>query len=116
MALAVSFLADSLARFWRSQFLQFEDQRPAALIAHAHALLRRHPVDLALDGEQGIDALDRFDRDRCLLEPGEIKELAPREHMGVEQRDQRRQRGRRGAHPPSRRASRHRAQRLRARK
>jgi hypothetical protein len=39
-------------------------------------LLGREAVDLVLDGEQGIDALDRFDRDRRLLQPRQIEELA----------------------------------------
>ena len=57
--------------------LQLDDQRPATLLAHAQALLRRKAVDLALDGEQDIDALDRLGRDRRLAEPRQIKELAP---------------------------------------
>jgi hypothetical protein len=35
----------------------------------AHTLLRRHAVDLALNGEQHIDALDCLDRDRSLVDP-----------------------------------------------
>jgi hypothetical protein len=46
-------------------------------MAHAHALRRRHAVDLALDGEQSIDALDRLGRDRRLVEARQIEELAP---------------------------------------
>ena len=38
--------------------------------------LRRKTVDLTLDGEQYIDALDRLGRDRRLAEPREIEELA----------------------------------------
>jgi hypothetical protein len=41
-------------------------------------LLRRQAIDLALDGKQGIDAFDRFARDRRLAEAGQIEELAPR--------------------------------------
>jgi hypothetical protein len=53
--------------------------RGAADCAHgAHApFLRRHAVDLALDGEQDIDALDRFDRNRRLVDACQIEELAP---------------------------------------
>jgi hypothetical protein len=58
--------------------LQLSDERPTPLLVHAHAFLRRLAVDLALDGEQNIHALDGLDRDRRLVEPGEIKELAPR--------------------------------------
>ena len=58
--------------------LQRDDERSAALVAHARTLLRRQAVDLALDGEQGIDALDRLDRDRRLVDPRQIEELAPR--------------------------------------
>jgi hypothetical protein len=48
------------------------------LVANAPALPRRLAVDVAFDGEQGIDAFDGFDRDRRLVEPGEVEELAPR--------------------------------------
>src|SRR6202040_2655676 len=58
--------------------LQCDHERPAALVAHAQALLRRQAVDLALHGEQGVYPLDRRDGDRRLGEPGEIEELAPR--------------------------------------
>jgi hypothetical protein len=47
-----------------------------ALVAQAHTLLRRQAVDLALDREQGIDALDRLDRDRRLVDSSQVKELA----------------------------------------
>jgi hypothetical protein len=43
------------------------------LVAHREALLGREPVDLALDGEQGIDALDRLDGDRRFLQPRQIE-------------------------------------------
>src|SRR5262245_61385992 len=56
---------------------QRNDEWSAALIAHARTLLRRHAVNLALDGEQDIDALDRLDRDRRLVDPRQIEELAP---------------------------------------
>jgi hypothetical protein len=42
------------------------------------ALLRRQAVDLALDGEQGIDPRDGTKRDRRLVDAGEVEELAPR--------------------------------------
>jgi hypothetical protein len=48
--------------------LQLDDDRSAALIARANAQLRRHAVDLALDGEQNIDALDCLGRDRRLVD------------------------------------------------
>ena len=56
--------------------LQFDDERPAALVAHREALFGREAVDLALDGEQGIDALDCLDRDRRFLQPRQVEELA----------------------------------------
>src|SRR4029079_1294469 len=43
--------------------VQFDDQWPAPLLAHAQALLGHEAVDLALDGEQDIDALNRFGGD-----------------------------------------------------
>ena len=46
-------------------------------MAHPHALLWGHAVDLALDGEQHIDALDSLDRNRRLVEACQIEELAP---------------------------------------
>ncbi len=54
-----------------------DDQRAAALLAHAPALLRSKTVDLTFDSEQDIDALDRFGGDQRLAEPPEIDELAP---------------------------------------
>jgi hypothetical protein len=39
--------------------------------------LRRHAVDLALDGEQGVNPRDRLDRNRRFLQPCQIEELAP---------------------------------------
>jgi hypothetical protein len=56
--------------------LQFGDERSAALMTRSHALLRRRAVDLALDGEQDIDALDRLDCGRHLVDPRQIEELA----------------------------------------
>ena len=56
--------------------LQFDDKRPAALIAPA--LLWRHAVDLALDGEQHMEAFDCLDCDRCLVDLCQIEEFAPR--------------------------------------
>jgi len=53
------------------------DERTTALIAHGGALLRLQAMDLALDREQGVDALDRRDRNRRLLQPCELEELAP---------------------------------------
>jgi len=38
--------------------------------------LRSKTVDLTFDGEQDIDALDRFGCDRRFAEPREIEELA----------------------------------------
>jgi hypothetical protein len=38
----------------------------------------RRAVDLALDREQRVDALDRLDRDRRLVDAREIEQLAPR--------------------------------------
>jgi hypothetical protein len=53
-------------------------ERPDALVAHRKALRRREATDLALDGEQGIDALQRLDGDRRLVEPRKVEEVAPR--------------------------------------
>jgi hypothetical protein len=49
--------------------LQFGDERAAALIANARPLRGRLAVDVALDREQRIDPLDRFDRNRRLVDP-----------------------------------------------
>src|SRR5882724_10023546 len=54
------------------------DPRSAALLAHAPALVRRLAVDVALDGEQRIDTGDRLDRERRLVEPCKVEELASR--------------------------------------
>jgi hypothetical protein len=39
-----------------------------------HATLRRKTVDLAFDGEQDIDALDRLGRDRRLLASAKLSD------------------------------------------
>src|SRR6266446_6003897 len=78
-----------MARSSRSAALLDMHRRPSSrkrvstlqrlrLIADAHALLWRHAIDLALDGEQHIDALDRLDCDRCLVDLCKIEEFAPR--------------------------------------
>ena len=41
----------------------------------AHTGAAGEGVDLALDGEQGIDALDRLGGDRRLAEPRQVKDL-----------------------------------------
>jgi len=43
---------------------QLVDQRQNALLARGEASLRRLTVDLALEGEDGIDPLHRLERDR----------------------------------------------------
>jgi hypothetical protein len=65
---------ESLARCWRSQVSSAATS--TALVACRGTLRGREAVDLALDGEQGIDARDRLDRDRRLLQPCQIEELA----------------------------------------
>ena len=77
IALVVSLFLESRARCCAQPSLQFDDQWSATLLAHAQALLWHEAVDLALDGEQDIDALDRLDGDRRLAEPRQVKELAP---------------------------------------
>lgn len=57
--------------------LQFDDQKAATFLADTQTLLRSKAVDLALNGKQDIDALDRLGCDWCLAEPHEVKELAP---------------------------------------
>jgi hypothetical protein len=57
--------------------LQRDDERHASLIANTHAFLWRHAVDLALDGEQDIDALGGLGRDWRLVDARQIEELAP---------------------------------------
>jgi hypothetical protein len=48
------------------------------LLTRGHALVGGQAIDLALDDEQSIDALDRLDGDRCLVEPRKIEEVTPR--------------------------------------
>src|SRR3954470_17995496 len=57
---------------------QRDNEQSAALVADAHSLLRRHTVDFAFDGEQGIDALDRLGSDGRVVDARQIEELAPR--------------------------------------
>ena len=70
MALPILLCPESLPSLQRDQ------ERATALVAHPQAFLRHLTVDLALDGEQDVDALDRFDGNRRLVEPGEVEELA----------------------------------------
>src|SRR5438128_3556466 len=71
-------LRGELATLLAQPSLQCIDQWPAALVAHALALVRRRAVDLALDREQRIDALDRLDRDRRLVAPRQLGQVGPR--------------------------------------
>ena len=77
-----------MARSARSQ-LQRADERRRGLAPHAQSILGARAVDVALDGEDGVDARDRFQRDgrdrrRVLAAPrvggdvGQLEELAPR--------------------------------------
>jgi len=94
MALPVSLFLETPGALLAQPPPQFDDKRPAALIAHAHALLWRHAIDLALNGEQHIDAFDCLDGDRRLVDlcqlrrawaqqaastigPGKLKPLPP---------------------------------------
>jgi hypothetical protein len=70
-------LAGELGALLAQPGFQFEDEGPAALGAPARALVRCQAIDLALDGEQRIDPLDRLDRDRRLVDAGDVEELAP---------------------------------------
>ncbi len=70
---------ESLARCPAQPHRQVDDQGAATLLARRQTLLGNKTVDLALDGEQNIDAIDRLGRDRRLAEPREIKELAAAE-------------------------------------
>src|SRR5205085_1658962 len=71
-------LAGELGALLAQPALQGDHERTTALVARGEALLRRQAVDLALDGEQGVDALHRFERDRRLADAGEVEKLAPR--------------------------------------
>ena len=55
--------------------LQFDDECSAPLLAHLDTLLRRHAVNLTLDGEQGIEPRDRLCRDRRLVDARQIEKL-----------------------------------------
>ena len=78
MALPVSLFLETLARCSRNQLSSSMMSGRLRSLRTRHALLRRQAVDLALDGEQRIDALDRLDGDRRLVDPRQIEELAPR--------------------------------------
>ena len=58
-----------------------ELERRLQLLGRDVELVGREPVDVALDGEQRIDAGHRLDGDRRLGEPRQVEELAPR--MGL---------------------------------
>ena len=76
MALPVSLFLDTLPRVLAQPCLERGDERAAALMAHIHALLRRQPVDLALNRKQHVDARDRLLGDRRLVDAREIEKLA----------------------------------------
>ena len=71
-------LPGELGALFAQPSLQRDDERTALRAAHAQAFLQGDAIDLSLDREQGINALDRFDSDRRLVEPGELEEVAPR--------------------------------------
>src|SRR5215470_5302303 len=77
MALATSFLAESLARCFRSHVSRSVTSGLLRSL-HARPLRRRLAIGVALDREQRIDAFDCLDCDRRLVEPCQIEELAPR--------------------------------------
>lgn len=54
------------------------DQRLAAILANVAAFCGLKAIDLALDGEQGVDAGNGLDAGRRLVEAGQIEEVAPR--------------------------------------
>jgi hypothetical protein len=51
------------------------DARETALLTDLAPLLEREPVDVALDGEQHIDAGDHLYGDRRLGEPRQVEDL-----------------------------------------
>ena len=57
--------------------LQLGDKRRDAVLPDSQALAGRGAVDRALDREDRVDAVNRFDRQRCLPQIGELEELAP---------------------------------------
>src|SRR6266853_490363 len=67
-----------LAALLAQPSLQCRNKGPAALVTHPLALLGRLAVDLALDREECMDTFDCRDRDRRLVDPRQIKKLAPR--------------------------------------
>jgi hypothetical protein len=71
-------LAGELGALFARPDVQCKDERAALLAAHPQAFLLRDAIDLALDREQGINALNRFDGNRRLVEPGDLEEVAPR--------------------------------------
>ena len=70
-------LAGELGAALVQEGMKLIDQRAAARMARGFALVGRQTVDLALDRKQGVDLRDRLDRDRCLLQPCNLEELAP---------------------------------------
>ncbi len=68
--------------------LEFVDQRTEMSLANGEPLGGRPAVDLALDGEEGVDPRDRFRGDRCLGDLGEVEQLASRmgEASGLDDR------------------------------
>lgn len=56
---------------------QVVDQWPRPLGADGSALVRRQAGDVALDGEQGVDAGHRLDGDGRLLQLRQLIEFAP---------------------------------------
>ena len=64
MALATSAWRDSLRAFLAHPGFQLGDQRRAPFLANGQPLVGRQAVDVALDVEQGVDPLHRFERNR----------------------------------------------------
>jgi hypothetical protein len=58
-------------------FFQLADERSDALLARRDTRGRRAAIDLALDGEDRIDAPDRLARQRRHAQIGQLEELAP---------------------------------------
>ena len=73
MAFPVSRFLETSPTLLAEPSLQRPDERAAPLGAHSHALRWCQTVDLALDGEQGIDALNALAGDRRLIDPGQAR-------------------------------------------
>ena len=70
-------MARQAGAFGAHPVFEIGDNRPALPLPSRQAVIGRHAVDFALNGEELIDPTDGLDCQRRLAQIGQLEELAP---------------------------------------